>query len=92
MSKFSEEGKKAARAAAKRAAQAEMKASMCQGKVPFESYSLAVGVVNRHARTKRQRRSAYRCIACGKWHVGTDVGRVRRRKAIDLRKLKHDDE
>lgn len=92
MSVHSEAGKKAARAAAKRDAQAEMKAAMCAGKVSFDSYSLAVGVVNRHARTKRQRRSAYRCLACGKWHVGTDVGRVRRRKALDLRKLKHDDE
>ncbi len=45
----------------------------CAGKVAFDTYALANDVVMRKKRAKneqRRARQAYRCIGCGKWHLG----------------------
>ncbi|MFY9479139.1 MAG: hypothetical protein WAQ08_15955 [Aquabacterium sp.] len=53
----------------------------CEGKASFDSYSLAARVCRDRARGRRQqKRQAYRCETCGKWHLGaTDAMRGRRR-------------
>lgn len=50
----------------------EHKAASCVGKVAFESKSLADRVCGRRKGGKRDLcREPYRCIHCGKWHLGS---------------------
>lgn len=55
----------------------------CEGKVSFDSFSLADAVVQRRKRAKseqRKSRTAYRCTKCGKWHIGSDPIRMHKVK------------
>lgn len=45
---------------------AEVRAAMCEGKHPFDTFTAA----NRVAERTRNGVSAYRCRFCGQWHVG----------------------
>lgn len=63
----------------------------CDGKVPFDTRKLATSVLRRKTRSDRRRRSAYRCLHCGKWHLGMDMGRVAKRTAADFRRAKIDE-
>lgn len=49
----------------------------CYGKHPFTSAALARKVARK---SKGERRVAYRCGECGKWHVGTPPPRTPRLK------------
>lgn len=53
----------------------------CEGKASFDTYHLATQVCRDRARGRRQqKRQAYRCRACSKWHLGaTDAMRGRRK-------------
>jgi hypothetical protein len=62
----------------------------CIGKVAFDSFTLAVGVLKRTARTRRSRQP-YHCINCGKWHLGGDLGRIRA-KQVKARKERLENE
>lgn len=54
----------------------------CEGKVAFKSRDLAAAVADRVRRGKsRLKRSAYLCSSCNKWHVGSDVFSLARRRA-----------
>ena len=46
----------------------------CLGKVPFSSFTLANAVVTRNREKHRESRSAYHCLHCHEWHIGTDNG------------------
>lgn len=52
----------------------------CDGKVAFNSFSLAQSVTKRTAIRDRNGRSAYKCGHCGLWHIGTDNGKVEKKK------------
>ena len=44
------------------------KAASCEGKVPFETFTLA----NKAAK-RRKGRAAYHCRFCGRWHAGVSA-------------------
>lgn len=64
----------------------------CSGKVGFETYSLAEAVVSRSKKKPRPGRSVYRCGHCGLFHIGTDKGRVEKKRKADFKERKrHED-
>lgn len=62
---------------------------VCNGKVGFDSFNQAKAVVQRHQTKERPARSPYKCAHCGKWHLGSDSGRVERQKAKAFRDRKN---
>lgn len=46
----------------------------CLGKVPFSTFTLANSVTTRNREKHREGRSAYHCMHCQQWHIGTDNG------------------
>jgi hypothetical protein len=60
----------------------------CDGKVKFANFSLADAVIKRAQTKERNGRSAYKCAHCGQWHIGTDNGKVSKKKAQDFSKRK----
>ena len=54
----------------------------CGGKVALGSFSLAQAVVTRNGSKDRNGRSAYKCGHCGQYHIGTDNGKVGKKKAL----------
>lgn len=63
----------------------------CIGKVPFDSYQQASAVLSRNQTKARPGRSVYRCGHCHQWHLGTDKGRVIKKKAADFKERKKHD-
>ena len=51
----------------------------CTGKVAFASYALAARVSKEH-RHPGSKFNVYHCTACGKFHVGTEIGRPKDRR------------
>ena len=62
------------------------RAVVCEGKVGIETYRQAAEILERTHTKPRPGRSAYRCSHCGKYHIGTDSGRVERRKLLEFHK------
>lgn len=63
------------------------RASGCDGKHAFSSFSLAKKMASRQAHRHGEAFNAYRCDECGKFHVGTAIGGSRERgRAPDPRK------
>lgn len=54
-------------------------ASACQGKHPFPTLSMAARIAHRVARRAGGKCNAYLCPACGHWHVGSHIGKNKRR-------------
>lgn len=61
----------------------------CDGKVGLETYKQAATVVQRYQTKERPGRHAYHCKYCGKWHIGTDNGRIQVQKKRKLQERKH---
>lgn len=53
------------------------------GKVPFDSYELAMRVRGRHCRDDAGRCGIYKCKFCHKWHVGTRLHKTMGRPRIE---------
>lgn len=51
----------------------------CEGKRSFDSYSKA----KRSLRHNEKNRSVYRCQACGKFHVGSRLGKKQRKPRLE---------
>lgn len=62
----------------------------CTGKVGLASYQLAMQIINRNTDKPRPGRTPYLCGYCGQWHIGTDKGKVNKRKAKAYKDRKHD--
>jgi hypothetical protein len=52
-------------------------ASQCEGKQRFANPALAWRVLKRRS-LRRQARQMYRCVWCGKWHIGSAIPGVGR--------------
>ena len=64
----------------------------CTGKVGFDGFKQAAAVLGRNQTKTRPGRSAYHCGHCHKWHIGTDKGRVEKKRAADFKERKNHDE
>jgi len=64
----------------------------CDGKVPFASFTAAQVVVKRTQAKERPKRSAYHCVHCQLWHIGTDPGRISSKKKAEFKNRKFNDE
>lgn len=53
----------------------------CAGKVGFENYERAAMVLKRKGPKVPPGRTAYRCVHCHLWHVGSDGGVEKKRAA-----------
>ncbi len=58
----------------------------CDGKVGIDTYRQAAEILARNRVKPRNGRSAYHCAHCGKYHIGSDSGRVEIRKRVELHK------
>ncbi len=61
----------------------------CTGKVALASHGVAMQIINRNQTKARPGRTPYLCGYCGQWHIGTDKGKVAKRKAKDYRDRKN---
>lgn len=61
----------------------------CDGKVGFVSYEKAAAVLKRYSVKDRPGRTAYHCGHCQQWHLGTDKGRVEKKRAADFKERKY---
>ncbi len=51
----------------------------CDGKQRFETWALANEIASRSRRRRESNRHAYRCDHCNGFHIGSIVGKKRRR-------------
>jgi hypothetical protein len=64
----------------------------CDGKVSFESFNAAQMVLKRIHVKARPARSAYHCVHCQQWHLGTDVLRTQNKRKNEFKNRKGRDE
>lgn len=64
------------------------RAVVCDGKVAIDTYQQAAEILARNHVRPRPGRNAYRCGHCNKYHIGSDSGRVARRKLLEFHKEK----
>ena len=64
----------------------------CTGKVGLASPSLAMQIINRNTAKDSPSRTPYLCGYCNLWHIGTDKGKVVKRKAHEFKERKQHDQ
>lgn len=64
----------------------------CTGKVGLTSHALAMQIITRHTAKDRPSRTPYLCGYCNLWHIGSDKGKVAKRKAQEFKGRKQHDE